>query len=83
MERSTFIVDRRGRHRSTVKVDRSIGVATFAELRSAYYIGGASFAELRSACYMGRARSRFEYGQWRQPLPQHVPRARKKSAVST
>ena len=25
MERSTFIVDRRGRHRSTVKVDRSIG----------------------------------------------------------
>jgi len=24
MERSTFIVDRRGRHRSTMKVDRSI-----------------------------------------------------------
>jgi hypothetical protein len=23
MERSTFIVDRRGRHRSTMKVDRS------------------------------------------------------------
>jgi len=60
-----------------------IGVATFAELRSAYYIGGASFAERCSACYMGRARSRFAYGQWRQPLPQHVPRARKKSAVST
>jgi len=33
VERSTFIVDRRGRHRSTMKVDRSI------EMAKSCYIG--------------------------------------------
>jgi len=33
MERSTFIVDRRGRHRSTVKVDRSIEISIVVDVR--------------------------------------------------